>query len=214
MDAMKATGEYVQKNLKSLFDEFFGEKIDHPLIARVLAFSVDYIIAYSLPLFLFTKLSESDIFIPYPLYVFVLFSLIYFTIGNSKIFKGQTPGKYLLRIRVVNELGKPIGLIPAFVRSAFIVTMIYTNTILENEIYEDHHISETTIIILMIVYSGQTYFPLFKTDRQGLHDILARSFVVPSRRVVITNIVFNRWLFFIFLIITTLLITYLHVVVY
>ncbi len=84
---------------------------------RFVAFLVDYILIYLFIVVLFykVKLPISDIFIL--MIGASFFSLFYFTFFLYK-FYGQTPGYYLLRIRVISLKNRPIKFKEILLRAA------------------------------------------------------------------------------------------------
>ncbi len=109
-------------------------------------------------------------------------SLIYFSIFNSHIGGGQTPGEWLLDIRVIDRNGGALALKRAFIR-----TLIFTIPAFLN----NRWIPPTTlpwlddfvgIILVFLVFGlGGAILYLFifnRRTRQSLHDLAAGSFVV------------------------------------
>ena len=106
--------------------------------------------------------------------------LLYFGIGNSKLLKGQTLGKKLLKIRVVNKASETISISKSFLRALpFAVFILLNGT----------QIPETlialSIIFITIVFSIpiiEIYF--FIANRhtlQSLHDLWSGTFVVSTK---------------------------------
>ena len=177
---------HTKENLKLIYNEIFGEKTDHPLFARVLAFIVDYVIFLASGPIIYFGLNAigkhttlSQLIIDFTIWT------IYFTLGNSRIFKGQTIGKKLLRIRVVDRHGHYLGLIKSFVRSLPIVLLLNGYQIMyfiiteqQDNLYTPGFYGLTTILF------GTIYFVLFNLNRQGLHDLIIYSQVIPRDRTI------------------------------
>lgn len=175
-----------KQNLRLLYNEIFGEKTDHPLFARVLAFIVDYGIFLAIGPIIYFGLNAigkhttlSQLLIDFTLWT------IYYTLGNSKIVKGQTIGKKLLRIRVVDKHGHYLGLIKSFIRSLPIVLLMNGYQIMyfivaeqKDNLYVPGFYGLTTILF------GTIYFMLFNLNRQGLHDLIVDSQVIPRDRTI------------------------------
>jgi uncharacterized RDD family membrane protein YckC len=204
---------FFTENLKSLYNEIFGEKTDHPFFSRILAFLVDYtMFIISGPVFYYLLIGLSRTSTGSLLALDMLFWVTYFTLANSSIFSGQTVGKKLLRIRVVDRNGKYLGLMRSFVRSFPLVLLMDGYRIMYYVINEQDRFYKMSLLTLAIILFGTIYFPLLKTDRQGLHDILASSYVIPKNRNV--TIVNQRSVFLVlsFCIIASVFVAYISLV--
>ena len=174
-----------KENLRSIYTEAFGERKDHPLLARILAFVVDYGLFFLSGLAIYFALESVDnastviyLLINIPLWT------TYFTLGNSRICRGQTLGKKFLRIRVVDIQSNYLGLVKALIRSIPVVLLMNSHEIMRFIITKQSNLFLPGFITLTTILLGTIYFPLAKLDRQSLHDMLVRSYVIPKDRVV------------------------------
>ncbi|MCZ8216040.1 MAG: RDD family protein, partial [Cyclobacteriaceae bacterium] len=104
-----------KENLKNIFDEAFGENIDHPLLRRFLAFLLDYVIFNFSGALVYLMLNVINYHSEINQLVIELSILtFYLTLGNSHWFGGQTVGKKILRIKVVDSNGEFLGLVRSF----------------------------------------------------------------------------------------------------
>lgn len=113
----------------------------------------------------------------------IILTIGYF-VGFGYLNKGQTIGKKLFGIRVVNNTGKPVTLKQIALRSLFIYSLFSAiiNIILVFIIgRESYYITSTiftmidTILILVTVI-----LILFREDKRGLHDIIASTKVIKE----------------------------------
>lgn len=113
----------------------------------------------------------------------IILTIGYF-VGFGYLNKGQTIGKKLFGIRVVNKTGKPVTLKQIALRSLFIYSLFSAiiNIILVFIIgRESYYITSTiftmidTILILVTVI-----LILFREDKRGLHDIIASNKVIKE----------------------------------
>src|SRR5689334_1211750 len=106
--------DWTKKTVDMLTDELWGEKIERPLFKRVLAFLVDCIVLapfLSLVPYVFIGEYEIILIIDFPI------TVLYFTILNSRHFNGQTVGKRIFKLQVVDQQGSLISLGKSLVRS-------------------------------------------------------------------------------------------------
>jgi uncharacterized RDD family membrane protein YckC len=109
-------------------------------------------------------------------------ALLYFGLFNSRLCNGQTPGKILLRIRVVGADGQPITVPRALVRQVVLGLPFYMNGAWLPAVFEN------TLALMMaatlVVFGGLFaiyYLYLFnRRSRQSLHDLAVRTWVVDE----------------------------------
>lgn len=185
-------------------NEAFGERTDHPLLTRILAFLVDYGLFYISGTVIYFGLELTN---NHSTLVQLLTSIglgtTYFTFGNSEICKGQTLGKKLFGIRVVDGHGKYISLVRSFFRSLPIVLLMNSYQIMYYVIIEQSDLYLLGFLTLTTILFGTIYFLLVKLDRQGLHDILTYSQVIPRDRLVKIGKKMNWGLVMLFILIVT-----------
>jgi predicted Zn finger-like uncharacterized protein len=101
--------------------------------------------------------------------------ILYFGFFNSHHGKGQTIGKRLTKIKVVNEHGKNISFLSSCWRAAILSFIFFAETpaFLENVLFfRLVGIGAAGAIIYLYIFNGQT--------RQSLHDLLVGTYVVSS----------------------------------
>jgi uncharacterized RDD family membrane protein YckC len=186
---MKIVLTRTEENIRSIYNEVFGEKTDHPLLARVLAFIVDYLMFIASGPIIYLGLNAINRHTTLAqLLIHITLWIIYFTLGNSRVFKGQTIGKKLLRIRVVDNQGEYLGLIKSFVRSLPVVLLMNGYQIMYFIITEQNDLYTLGFYLLTTILFGTIYFVLLNLNRQALHDLLVYSQVVPrDRNIIIAN---------------------------
>lgn len=115
----------------------------------------------------------------------IVVEIMYFGLLNSTVGGGQTIGKKLMRIRVVDKNGSRISVPISFFRAAILITPSYLNGIIL-----PIHLTETlfgiaiyTIIALALFGGGLSiiYLNIFnKKTRQSLHDLICGTYVVKA----------------------------------
>jgi uncharacterized RDD family membrane protein YckC len=176
--------DWIHKTLKSISNEFWGEFVEHPLLRRLLAIIVDYIIVmpfYFLVGYIYIRDFQKELTLDLPI------TLIYLTLLNSKYFGGQTIGKRIFKLRTTDQQGNQITLLRSLVRSLPISLLICGQLILLyfNQINDlSFHIA---VVILIFISFGLVYFAVAKLNRQGLHDIIASTQVISKEARIQTS---------------------------
>lgn len=111
-------------------------------------------------------------------------ALTYFGIGNSRVTRGQTLGKRLLGVRVVDTGGGFLSLPRSLVRYTVLGTPFFLNGLL----LDPQHVESPLAYLLGLVVFGGTsaivYLYLFnRRTRQSLHDLVVNSYVVRAGAV-------------------------------
>jgi len=122
-------------------------------------------------------------------------TLIYFSLFDSKLFNGQTIGKKILKIKVVNQHNKAITVKRSVFRSLF-----YSLTVLLNGLSFPNYKYLPVIIfvgiILFSIYLVETYLFIFNKDtKQTLHDFLSKTYVVDQDSNNIIDVISNKNVF-------------------
>ena len=108
-----------------------------------------------------------------------IIALAYFAIGNSQITGGQTLGKKLLRIKVVNTQGTAISLGKSIFRYIILGVPFFINGInIPDSKLEAVLIYPISIIIFGGVLSTLYLYIFNRITRQSLHDLIVGTYVV------------------------------------
>ncbi|AXQ27192.1 RDD family protein [Solimonas sp. K1W22B-7] len=108
-------------------------------------------------------------------------AMLYFVPLDSRLSGGQTPGKRLLKIRVVTRDGSPLSLSLSLLRFLPLgVPWFLNNLQLPQEIMFSGWGYLLTIIIFGVGLSSGYLLVFNRRTRQGLHDLLAGSYVVMA----------------------------------
>jgi uncharacterized RDD family membrane protein YckC len=108
-------------------------------------------------------------------------SITYFGVMNSSIYSGQTIGKKILNIKVVDSSNSSISLPKSFLRYSFLAVPFSLNGAqITNEVLLSYLMYPLSLIIFGGLLSI-TYLYIFnRVTRQSLHDIAVGTFVVNS----------------------------------
>lgn len=116
---------------------------------------------------------------PWGVLVGFVISITYFGFMNSCLCNGQTLGKIILSIKVVNGLNETISLPKSILRYSFLAIPFTLNGI---------HIQENSFLAypISIIYFGGSFsiFYLYifnRVSRQSLHDIVVGTYVINSK---------------------------------
>lgn len=113
----------------------------------------------------------------------LVLTVAYFVVFQA-LYNGQTLGKKLLKIKVVNNDNNPATMIQILVRSLFMLSIfssllgIVMLFILPKDIYIYSYLGVISIESLFIIIS--IMFILYRKDKRGLHDVIARTMVVKE----------------------------------
>lgn len=109
-------------------------------------------------------------------------ALLYFGLLNSNIFNGQTLGKRLLKIRVVDKNNNTISLPKSFLRYSILGIPFFLNNA---QFHPDVLVSYWSVPISMLVFGGLlsiVYLYVFnRITRQSLHDIIIGTYVIDTQ---------------------------------
>ncbi|MBX2968665.1 MAG: RDD family protein [Cyclobacteriaceae bacterium] len=173
---------WLKISAESLYNEFWGEDVYHPILRRLLAFIVDFIVVFAInviPLIAHLFGTVIDLELHITLIINLTISTSYFAILTSKIGDGQTLGKRVFKIKVTSENGNVISLTKSFLRSLPIVLLIHWYLIALT--LTIHNLPFRYILhILLIFVFGIMYFSIIKLNRQGLHDLLLGTQVIQK----------------------------------
>jgi uncharacterized RDD family membrane protein YckC len=114
----------------------------------------------------------------------LMICLVYFTIFNSKLCKGQTVGKLALMIQVVDKDGNTLSVGRSLYRALILCGPYFLVNVDIPGIYTGSFLYIMKDIILISLYLGVVVIYIFnRGNRQSLHDIFAGTFVVAKKRM-------------------------------
>ena len=133
----------------------------------------------------------------------IIISILYFTLGNSYVFKGQTLGKKITNIVVINKQGNYLSLKESFIRYFFLEIITVGNAVFHLLEYIFPYkiflsISMRFSYIFFILTIINIIFVIFHKQKRGIHDLIAGSFVIHkdflniSKEVVSQNYSFRK----------------------
>jgi len=149
---------------------------------RVLAFVIDMIpfaaAGVILGLFFFDQLANLG---PWGRLIGFTLTLAYFGILDSRVGHGQTLGKRLMRVRVVDRNGELIGVPKAMARYAVLAAPSYLNQLMLPVSAIQGPITYILSIILFGLGGASIYLFIFnRRTRQSTHDLAVGSFVTSA----------------------------------
>lgn len=108
-------------------------------------------------------------------------SITYFGIMNSSISNGQTIGKKILKIRVVDSSNSTINLPKSFLRYSFLAVPFSLNGAqITNEAFLSYLMYPLSFIILGGLLSISYLYVFNSVTRQSLHDLVVGTYVVNA----------------------------------
>ena len=108
-------------------------------------------------------------------------SMGYFGLMDSELGGGQTLGKRLLDIRVVDKTGNTLSVEKAMLRTALLILPNFLNSLPLSVTRTPTAISVLLIVIVLGLGGTTLYMLTFnRQTKQGIHDIAAGSFVVNA----------------------------------
>lgn len=115
------------------------------------------------------------------LFGFVI-ALLYFGIQNSSVCNGQTIGKRILKIKVVDNKAKNITLQRSFARFMILGPPYFLNgVLLPPNLMNNYLLSLLLGLIVFFGLAGIIYLYIFnRNTRQSLHDLVVRTYVINS----------------------------------
>ncbi|MBD5782322.1 RDD family protein [Pelagicoccus sp. NFK12] len=107
--------------------------------------------------------------------------MAYFASFNSKLGGGQTLGKRMMGIKVLDQAGAPLAFTTAFIRQGIVATPIFLNGVNIDLGLNQHTVSLVLGIAIFGVGGAIGYFLIFNVrTRRSLHDFLCGSHVVRA----------------------------------
>lgn len=113
----------------------------------------------------------------------IILTIAYFVVFQY-LNKGQTIGKKLFNLKIVSADEKPIKLSQIIIRSIFIYSLISAilNIIFVYIIGKDSYymVSTITTMIDTLLILITVIFILFRQDKRGMHDVIAKTKVIKE----------------------------------
>jgi uncharacterized RDD family membrane protein YckC len=151
---------------------------------RPVAFLIDVLLLVAIGFVLgvlfkeyFISLKSNGIFIGF------VVSLLYFTVCNSNICKGQTLGQFILCIKVLDSKDNHLPIWKSFLRSMVLTIPYFFLDYTIPDLSANSTISLIIFNILLFTLIGFAYFYVFnKSTRQTINDLVVNSFVVSCKK--------------------------------
>lgn len=158
------------------------EKVKAGLFKRLLAFIIDMLFLGLIGLLLsipfsgiFYTLGENGSWIGF------IISLLYFTIFQTSITKGQTLGYKLFGLSVVTVRGNYLNFTSSIIRNVLLVVIIFNSALGALIPYSNILLLSISAVIFFSYIFSFIAFILFHTQHRGLHDLVAGTFVVKKK---------------------------------
>lgn len=105
-------------------------------------------------------------------------ALAYFSVMNSRLCNGQTVGKRLMKIRVVGDDGKTLGIGKSTARSAVLSLPYFLNGAqFGSDILQSWFVVVLSVLVFGVGISILYLFVFNRRTRQSLHDLIVASYV-------------------------------------
>lgn len=105
---------------------------------------------------------------------------LYFGFGDSHWFNGQTLGKKIFKIKVVDKSGKPLGVFKAFVRYTALFGVYFLGQLALPQFYQSINVVYAVGIIGFIYSTFIQYFAIFNGGKRNLHDFFTGTLVIQK----------------------------------
>jgi len=165
----KVEKELIKQN--PIYSKFWNRVGAYFIDILVLAF-----IGFILGLFLkdtFVQLGSQALLVGFTI------SLVYFGLGNSKIFNGQTLGKKALKLRVVDKKLNSISIQKSLLRTLiYTVPYFFLNYGLNGSTQFSTIFIAKGIILLSFLLVLPIHFIINSLTRQAIHDLVLKTYVV------------------------------------
>jgi uncharacterized RDD family membrane protein YckC len=108
-------------------------------------------------------------------------AIVYFGVLNSSIAGGQTIGKRIMKIQVVDRSGHSISAGRSFLRYAILGAPFFVNRLVVPPSATMSAIGSLIVMILFGLGGANVYLFIFnRRTRQSLHDLIVRTFVIRT----------------------------------
>jgi|WetSurMetagenome_2_1015567.scaffolds.fasta_scaffold116290_1 uncharacterized RDD family membrane protein YckC len=112
-----------------------------------------------------------------------IITVLYFSILNSNILKGQTLGKMVLGIQVVDKQGKLISIYKSLLRSTILVISYFIVNHPIPFIPEGSFLYTIKALVFSLLSIGIVLLLIFnKETRQSIHDLFVGSYVISKQK--------------------------------
>lgn len=203
---------WFNKLRRDIFNEVWGEKVDHPLIKRSVAFIIDYLFTsvFSFGLLMFLKTINFDAE-KVTILTNTFVALTYFSLLNSKLFRGQTIGKLITKTQTVDNNSKLLRFDKSIMRSIPVALLTISYPLLVYLFSINESLFQLTIVILVILTSASLYFPIANQSRQTFPDLILGTQVINKGKSVFVTTKFDSKVILIYTIGTTIILIYMYV---
>lgn len=203
---------WFNKLRRDIYNEIWGEKVDHPLIKRSVAFIIDYlltsILTFGLLILIETlKFDTGEVNILTNAFV----ALTYFSLLNSKLFRGQTIGKLITKIQTVDNNSKLLRFDKSLLRSIPVALLTISYPLLVYLFSVNETLFQLTIVIMVILTSASIYFPIANHSRQTFPDLILGTQVINKGESVFVTTKFDSKVILVYTIGTTIILIYMYV---
>lgn len=195
------------KFFRNIYDEIWNEPVEFPFVRRFFAAVVDISLICLADLIVLWAIFD---YVGQSVYGFY-FAIVYFTISNHKLTKGQSLGKLVFKIRVHDKSGAYLNLVKSFARSALISFTYYGPSLLMYlwPIYPEAARERYALAILFLLISfGVIFFAVFDFAHRGLHDLLIGSQVNFRKGFEPITKKMNFSLVIVYIVVSLLIVTY------
>jgi uncharacterized RDD family membrane protein YckC len=108
-------------------------------------------------------------------------ALLYFGLMNSALAGGQTPGKRVLRLQVVDVNNAPISIGRSMLRYSIIATPFFLNGApFDIDVFDSPLAYPLSIVLFGGLFSVAYLYVFNRTTRQSLHDLCVGTYVVNA----------------------------------
>lgn len=152
--------------------------------ARLIAYIIDWLVISIIGLLFFPFGSLVEQLGKYDWVPLFAVGMVYFALFDSAVLGRSSIGKKIMKIRLIGKNGKAISPLRAVLR-AILISFPFFNQQIGQLFPPDTSevVGNLYVLLVVVVFVGITLFLISNPQKQGLQDLLTKTFVAPAKSV-------------------------------